>query len=955
MGRSVLECPKCNTENSLDAIFCTNCRFKFIDLSLENEELFFAFEKGKQTLRNEIVIKNEGGVEIQLEAKSNIPSNQLIIDPNKIELSPGKSGKFIISLIAAQLKPGLRPLGDLTISIAGRSDFTKNIPILFGLPPEAEILIDNNNLGDIFTGNTKEASVSIRNKNAGTIVLYGYKGEWVGEGEQVTKQTDKNTDEIIYRFIEPINIKNKSVDIKIPFDFSDAKPGAINTKLILMFGDKIGNQPIDISANIIEGPNLEGEINWNTIAELPKKDAFSDHEYNKTPDSKHIDKSTEGNIDINLGTVPESVRTTIDFVLSNSSSKQGYKAIIVIDNITDGVSAEFGEYATNRIEADMEPGYAFLGNIQVTAKKQGNQSFRVHITYDRDDYGLPELNMLASLDVIGLKESVRIYGIDFGTTNSCISYYGDIEAATVNMEESGSQNSGSQKEYLYSFCCIPDQNRPKESFVGRYAEMLYARRTDKNSIGVKSVKTKLGTEWKLLVGGESLPAKDIVGIILKELVTRSVNELCVLPRKAIITVPANSSLKKINETREAYKKAGINVEDVIYEPEAATYYYLLGTPSGLQLLNHLGYDKPYRILTFDFGGGTLDISIIQVLKTNQDGKIKNEIKVLKSSAKNIGGDNIDWGLRRDVIQKSTLSANERDQYWRRISELKVKSELKSDEFRELQLSRLNLIKYCERAKIKFGEPGVGKYEEIFNIVSRNTQKPVLIEIFKNNFDEICKNLLPDIKRFIDQIMQGTKLDGRSITKDDIDKVLMVGGSSSIVFYQQEIKKMFGDDKVGFLERDAKICVSKGAALYANAIQDPRSIYEFSKVDPKIDVRIGYMANTEFGPKFMEIFNQGTLIGTISEKNKIIMPPSGVYKLILGTNKGNNDNWQRDNKDLSQIAEPSFQSTSGDTIEEWFELDSVGNLVWYVEHNGNVIPTQIEVLEKSDSGDNDPGF
>jgi molecular chaperone DnaK (HSP70) len=785
----------------------------------------------------------------------------------------------------------------------------------------------------------------------------GYKGQWIGESNRVTKKVDENTEDKIFTFKEPIMIQNKSVDIKIPFDFSNAEPKEIKTNLILLFGDKVNNQTIDVSANIVEGPNLDGIIRWNTITELPPKNAFSDPEYDKKQDSHHIDKSTKGDIDINLGKVPESVRSTIEIVFNNSSAKQGYKAIITIDNITEGLSVEYGESATNKIYVDMDPGYAFLGNIQVTAKKQGNQSFQIHVSYDRDDYGLPELNMLVSLDVIKLSESVKIYGIDFGTTNSCIAYYGDIEATTVNMEEKGSQNYGGPKEYLYSFCCFPDQDKPKENFVGRYAEMLYARITDKNSIGIKSVKTKLGTEWKLLVGGEQLSAKDIASIIIKELVTRAVNELCILPRKAIITVPANSSLKKINETREAYAKAGINVEDVIYEPEAATYYYLLGTQFGRQLLtSQLQSSKPYTILTFDFGGGTLDLSIIQVLKKSQEGKNKIEIRVLRSSAKYIGGDNIDWGLRRDAIKKSTLPANERDLYWKRISEIKTRPELKSEVLRDLPLTRLQLIKYCERAKIRFGESEIGKFEEIFVIESKISKSKASIEIFKNSFDDICKSLWNDsIKGFIDQVMQGTKLDGRSITKNDIDKVLMAGGSSSIVFYQQEIKKMFGDNKVDLLESDAKTAVSKGAALYANERHNPRSIYEFSKVEPKIDVRIGYMANTEFGPKFIEIFNQGTHIGAISEKNEVIMPTSGTYKLIVGTNKGNNDNWQKDNNDLYQIAEPTYEATPGDTVEEWFELDSVGNLVWYVNHKGNITAQQVEILDRADSGDNDPGF
>ncbi len=953
MGRSTLECPDCGTENDLDAIVCMNCRYKFVDLVLENEELFFIHEKGNQPIRKEIVVRNEGGSEIVLEAKTNLSSNQLPIEPYKMELGPGRSGKFMVTLIAVSMKPSLHSLGELTVSIPNRPDFVKNIPVFYGLPPEPEIQIDKSDLKKIYRGNIKNISLGIRNKNAGTITLDGYFGKYAGKSDQVVAQMDDAIGESVFKFKEPIIIKNKNIGVIIPLDFSKAKSATIDTQITLMFAGDVGNKPLDISVNIMEPPSLMGNIEWNTINEIPSRDDFEDPEYQKSQNSLRIDKDIQKNINLNLGSVPENVTSKINISLQNPSAK-GYKATIVLEDIPKGMAVGIGSSASHEMEMAMDSGYVFESSIHVTANEKGNQSFHIRISYDDTGYGLPELDFLVSLSVVELKKSVRVYGIDFGTTNSCISYYGDREAVTVSMEEISNEQLGGQKEFLYSFCCFPDQYNPEESYVGRSAEDAYARRTD--SIGIKSIKTKLGTEWKALVGGNPLFAKDIAGIIIKELISRSINDLCVLPSQAIITVPANSSLKKIKETMEAYSKAGINImdENVIYEPEAATYHYLLETQGGKEILSQLSENDPFRILTFDFGGGTLDISIVQIQKIKKDEKIKMEIRVLKSTAKNIGGDNIDWNLRRDAIQKSALPANERDQYWKPISALDNRSELNQTEFRDLMLLRLNLIRYCERTKIRYSNTKNVK-NEIFDITPKNSNSGIPINILRSDLDEVCKQLMPEIRAFVDQVIQSTKLDGNNLNRDDIDKVLMVGGSSSIPMVQQEIGKMFGNSNVEFLGKQAKMSVSRGAALYANEIQNPRSIYAFSKVEPKVDIRIGYQTNTQYGQMFMEIFKQGTLINTQSQKTEMAMPPSGVYKLTVATNKGNNDEWSRKNPDITQIAEPFFRSNPDDTIEEWFELNQVGNLVWYIKHDGNITQTEIPISERAESGDDDPGF
>lgn len=924
-----IRCLDCGTENEDDALVCINCKFKFLDLVLDKEEIFFIFKKDANSLRENRFIENKGGIAATVNISSDLP--KVIITPKSVDLEPKKRARIAVNLNIVDLNPDLPLHGSLNISVKDRPGYSKSVPIFFGRPPEPEIEPNEAQLGDVFEGKLVEIPFSVRNKYTGTLKFLGYKGDLIGEK----------------RFESPITISDKSELVMIPIDLSRAKPGGLRTQITFLFGDGVSDAVAYASANVLEGPRLEGEISWYSMK--PGNSPDDEYRYPENPISVKLDNSTRGPIKIDLGTIPQHVRSRrISLRLSNPSM-QDYNVSMEIRDATSGVSAGFGEEGWQRVDMAMPSGQTYNGFIQAAAKGCGQQSLWVKFSYDRQEYGLPELEIAISMNVTEIKNSKKYFGIDLGTTNSCISYHDGLKPSAILVDSI----IGTREHvdgigvipYIYSFCCFPDQNKAEEYYVGRYAEEATTRPA---SIGVKSIKMRLGTGWSISVGGKIFYARDIAGIILKELIARARDELGVQPCNAIITVPANSSLRKIEDVTEAYKQAGINVpsENIIYEPEAATYYYLLGTVEGNQRLESLG-TKTLHILTFDFGGGTLDISIVRVRKTTTDEGEKIEIKILKSIARFLGGDDMDWGLRGLAVDKcvadSKVSIDERDLYKERMSKLNP-ADIKRY---SIMSARLDLMRSCENTKKTFSDPK--KDDSDIQFITH--KGPHVAKITRTEHDDVCKSvIINEAKKFIEQVIQSVRMN-----KEDIDLILMAGGSSFLIPVQEMIHGMFSKERVEFLREAAKTSVSMGAVMYAYEKNSTNSIYEFSKVEPQTDVRIGYMSSTVTGMGFMEIFPEATPADSKSEQKQKKMPPSGVYTLVLAKNRGNSDRWTG-NPELEKLMEQRFDTAkAGENITEWFELDKVGNLVWCIQHSGGTNKTTIEILDIQLPGGDDLGY
>lgn len=919
-------CPDCDIENADDALVCTNCGFRFLDLELK-DELFFPYEEGKAILRRDISILNRAGLEVLIEIGSDIPA--VIITPPRAEIPARGETKIFVSLDTTELDPDTPLQGNLTVSVPDNPGYSVDTQILFGRPPKPEIQPGGKiELGDVFEGTVKELVFRIANKQAGVLMFQGYRGDWVDQ---------KTYDEVV-----PIQDK---YDLSVQLDLSGVTAGPFETQITFVFGDGVASETVDISANIAEGPKLQGEVKWNIWSEQSGVGWGEKDIYVKDPKEMPLSNSTRGPVTIDMGMVPVNVRTQIHIHLENPSP-QGYMASMTISDSTSGLSVGFGEEAVNKITMNLAFGETYEGFIMVVAENEGIQDFEISLSYDRKDYGLPELSFVVSLFVIEAKNSKKYFGIDLGTSNSCISYFDGQDAKAISVDNVAEVyehfNNTGDIPYLYSFCCYPNQNRSDKHYVGRYAEELAVIR---DSVGIKSVKTKLGTGWFISVGGERVYARDVARIILDELIARARdNTFGLQPRNAIITITANSSLKKIEDTRESYRRAGINVSDdnVIYEPEAATYYYLLGTDEGKRQIEGLG-DAPIHILTFDFGGGTLDISVVRLQRKELDTGEKIEIGILKSVGRNLGGDDMDWALRRLAVSKSKLDKATRELYSKRVSELRMELQPK------VRSDRLILMRECETAKIHFSDPKADSY---------TIQAPADFEgvkITRDEHDKVCKTDIiggtHGAQRFVAEAIQSTELDIR-----DIDTVIMAGGSSFMLPVQHMMHDMFDKKRVKFLGEEAKTAVSMGATLYVYETQQPSSMYKFSKVKPQIDARIGYMTQVRAGRKFREIFPQGTLAHAKSQKVQKPMPQAGIYTLVVAKNKGVNDDWNRSNEGLERVSERSFDGASpGETITEWFELDEIGNLIWCIQYSGGTKREPIEILDSPMDDDNDPGF
>ena len=355
-----------------------------------------------------------------------------------------------------------------------------------------------------------------------------------------------------------------------------------------------------------------------------------------------------------------------------------------------------------------------------------------------------------------------IVGIDLGTTNSCVVYINQQEPVVLENTEG--------KRITPSIVTFKE-NKTKpgtyEDIVGdaAYRQMLINKDT------VRSIKREMGNRnWKLEIGGKEYAPSDISAMILKYIKDFSEKKLGLPVRKAIITIPARFNELEAEATKEAAEKAGLEVVQLLHEPEAAAIAYGYGKED----------TKKEKILVYDLGGGTFDVTI---LETN--GKEFKELAL--QGDMHLGGD--DWDQRIIDWIKSQL----KDQYGiDNIDSMTMQRIKEAAEKAKMELSS------ATEADISLPFIGMGEDNTPINFEAHLTRL---------QFEEMTKDLFERTKEPIQKALQDANL-----TMADIDQVLLVGGSTRIPAIQNLVREITGKEPNRTINPDEAVAI--GASILA---------------------------------------------------------------------------------------------------------------------------------------------
>ena len=351
----------------------------------------------------------------------------------------------------------------------------------------------------------------------------------------------------------------------------------------------------------------------------------------------------------------------------------------------------------------------------------------------------------------------KIIGIDLGTTNSCVAVYEGGEPVVIPNPE-GSRTTPSVVAFT----------KTGERLVGQVAKRQAITNPDRT---VSSIKREMGREYKVSIDNKSYTPQEISAMILQKLKADAEAYLGTTVTEAVITVPAYFSDAQRQATKDAGKIAGLEVKRIINEPTAAALAF--------------GMDKEenQKVMVFDLGGGTFDVSILEI----SDGVFE----VLATNGNNrLGGDDFDKAVI-DWIAEQFKAENGID--------------LRND---KMALQRLK--EAAEKAKIELSGVTTSNINLPFITADATGPKHFDANLTRAKFNELTADL-------VEATMIPTRkaLSDAGLSVSQIDKVILVGGSSRIPAVQEALKKFIGKEPFKGINPDE--CVAVGAAIQGGVL------------------------------------------------------------------------------------------------------------------------------------------
>jgi len=351
----------------------------------------------------------------------------------------------------------------------------------------------------------------------------------------------------------------------------------------------------------------------------------------------------------------------------------------------------------------------------------------------------------------------KIIGIDLGTTNSCVAVMEGGESVVIPNAE-GNRTTPSVVAF----------SKNGERLVGQIAKRQAVTNPDNTVI---SIKRKMGTSDKVNIEGDTFSPQEISAMILQKLKSDAENYLGQKVTQAVITVPAYFSDSQRQATKDAGKIAGLEVLRIINEPTAAALAY--------------GMDKEQdqKILIYDLGGGTFDVSILDI----GDGVFE----VLATNGNtHLGGDDFDEAIINYLVDEFKKSNG---------------IDLKSD-----KMAMQRLKEAAEKAKIELS--GVQQTQINLPFITADSAGPKHLDLTltRAKFEELIHDLVEATAGPVNQALKDAGL-----TPSDIHKVLLVGGSTRVPAVQEAVKRITGKEADKGINPDE--CVALGAAIQGGVL------------------------------------------------------------------------------------------------------------------------------------------
>ena len=352
----------------------------------------------------------------------------------------------------------------------------------------------------------------------------------------------------------------------------------------------------------------------------------------------------------------------------------------------------------------------------------------------------------------------KIIGIDLGTTNSCVAVMEGGEPVVIPNAE-GNRTTPSVVAF----------SKNGERLVGQIAKRQAVTNPENTVI---SIKRDMGTNRKVKIEGDEFSPQEISAMILQKLKTDAENYLGQPVTQAVITVPAYFSDSQRQATKDAGKIAGLEVLRIINEPTAAALAFGMDKE-----------DQDQKIMVYDLGGGTFDVSILDI----GDGVF--EVLATNGNTK-LGGDDFDDRIIEYLVSEFKKSSG---------------IDLKTD-----KMAMQRLKEAAEKAKIELSGMQQTQINLPFITADATGPKHLDITLTRAKFEELISDLIEATKIPVEKAMKDA-----GVTANDLHKVLLVGGSTRVPAVQEAVKKITGKEPDKGINPDE--CVAIGAAIQGGVL------------------------------------------------------------------------------------------------------------------------------------------
>jgi molecular chaperone DnaK len=381
---------------------------------------------------------------------------------------------------------------------------------------------------------------------------------------------------------------------------------------------------------------------------------------------------------------------------------------------------------------------------------------------------------MSGQDIGDKSMSLAVIGIDLGTTNSCVATIEGGKAVVIPNSE-GSRTTPSVVAFT----------KDGERLVGVTAKRQAVTNSERTII---SVKREMGTDWTREIDGEKYSPQEISAFVLQKLKADAEEYLGAEVKQAVVTCPAYFSDAQRKATKDAGRIAGLEVLRIINEPTAAALAY------------GVDKDEDQTILVYDLGGGTFDVSILEIYQV--DGQPQIEVKAT-SGDNRLGGDDFD-----DVVSDWVVSE------FKKSTGIDLKKDLQA-------ISRIR--EGAEKAKIELSGTATTQINLPFITMRDGQPEHLDMPLSRSKFEKLISSL---IERTMGPTRQAMKDAG--LKKGNVDKVLMVGGSTRVPAVQTAIEKEVG--KAPFKGINPDEAVAMGAALQAGIIVGDEGVTDVLLLD-----------------------------------------------------------------------------------------------------------------------------